>query len=203
MRTFVKTVWSVALVFILFAVGLLVSDKLYLRNQMIRLRVVGASNGTVDQRIKLQVKDSVNAFLSDQMIVFDKLSEARRFLSENLSDIEEIANNKLKSLGSEFKAKVYLTREAAPRRDYETFSLPAGIYETLRVDIGPAVGENWWCVIFPSLCAPKSVETFADAAETADIRPGLTGALMGSKPYKVRFFLLDVIGKIENKFHFS
>ena len=33
-----------------------------------------------------------------------------------------------------------------------TFSLPAGVYEALRIVIGEGEGQNWWCVLFPPLC---------------------------------------------------
>jgi len=32
------------------------------------------------------------------------------------------------------------------------FPYLAGSYDALRVKIGDAKGENWWCVMFPPLC---------------------------------------------------
>ena len=34
----------------------------------------------------------------------------------------------------------------------QDISLPAGYYDALRVEIGEAKGQNWWCVMFPPLC---------------------------------------------------
>lgn len=31
-------------------------------------------------------------------------------------------------------------------------SLPSGNYDSLNVRIGNAIGQNWWCVMFPPLC---------------------------------------------------
>jgi len=39
-----------------------------------------------------------------------------------------------------------------PTKNYGDVSLPAGIYDALRVKIGSANGHNWWCVMFPPLC---------------------------------------------------
>ena len=39
-----------------------------------------------------------------------------------------------------------------PTKNYGDVSLAAGIYDALRVEIGEAKGQNWWCVMFPSLC---------------------------------------------------
>jgi hypothetical protein len=39
-----------------------------------------------------------------------------------------------------------------PGVSYGNTSLPAGDYLALKVAIGPALGANWWCVLFPPLC---------------------------------------------------
>lgn len=198
MRKIVKVTWVLAMVLSLFLAGMLIGDKIYLRENMIRLRVVAASDSPEDQQVKLQVKDAVNDYLQESLRDLQNTDQVRHFLENNLSQLTKIADDVLDSVGNDSRSKVYLTWEAANSRDYETFSLPSGIYETLRVDIGPAGGENWWCVVFPSLCVPESREAFASEAEAYGMRPGLTAALTRGKTVKVRFFLLDCIGKIEN-----
>ena len=39
-----------------------------------------------------------------------------------------------------------------PTKNYGDISLPSGYYDALRVKIGEAKGQNWWCVMFPPLC---------------------------------------------------
>ena len=39
-----------------------------------------------------------------------------------------------------------------PTKVYGNVTLPAGTYEALKVKIGSAQGQNWWCVLFPPLC---------------------------------------------------
>ena len=39
-----------------------------------------------------------------------------------------------------------------PTKQYGDISLPAGLYDALKVEIGEAQGNNWWCVMFPPLC---------------------------------------------------
>ena len=41
-----------------------------------------------------------------------------------------------------------------PDRHYGAVFVPAGQYRALRVVIGEGEGHNWWCVLYPSLCAP-------------------------------------------------
>ena len=88
-------------------------------------------------------------------------------------------------------------RELFPTREYDTFSLPAGVYDSLRVTIGQGEGHNWWCVAFPSLCLSAASEEFADKAAGAGFPDSLTGALDGEEKYEVRFFLLDALGELE------
>ena len=83
-------------------------------------------------------------------------------------------------------------------RQYDTFALPSGVYESLRISIGEAQGKNWWCVVFPSLCMPAVGENFSDAAAGAGFDDGLTNTLQQKKGYEIRFFLLDWLGWLEN-----
>ena len=46
--------------------------------------------------------------------------------------------------------------ENYPTRVYDTFSLPAGEYLSLKITIGSGEGKNWWCVVFPTLCLPAA-----------------------------------------------
>ena len=106
-------------------------------------------------------------------------------------------------MGSGETAKITFLKEEFDTREYDTFSLPAGVYESLRITIGEGAGKNWWCVVFPSLCVPATTEGFADTAAGSGFDNSLTGALGNNGGYKVRFFLLDCLGRIENFFHRS
>ena len=34
--------------------------------------------------------------------------------------------------------------------------MPAGVYDSLVINIGQAKGKNWWCVMYPTLCVGAS-----------------------------------------------
>ena len=44
-------------------------------------------------------------------------------------------------------------------------ALPAGEYLALRVLIGEAAGQNWWCVVFPPLCTAAASDVPAVALD--------------------------------------
>ena len=39
-----------------------------------------------------------------------------------------------------------------PYRQYGSMALPEGWYDAVRIEIGAAAGDNWWCILFPPLC---------------------------------------------------
>lgn len=177
------------------------SDRERLNEEMIRLHVVANSDSQEDQAIKLRVRDAVVESLSDAMADITDIEQARAYIEEKLPQIQKVANNTLKALGVDETAIVSLKEEVFDTRCYDTFTLPAGVYEALRIVIGEGEGKNWWCVVFPTLCIPATSEGFSDVAAGAGFPDTLTAALEGKDGYEIRFYLLDVLGRMENMFH--
>ena len=179
----------------------LVADKQALRQELVRLHVVAASDSEADQTMKLRLKDAVVESLRADMERFTRSEEAKAYLQENLPKIEAFANQFLQEAGSEDVAVVSLALEEFSTRVYDTFTLPAGLYDALRITIGAGEGKNWWCVVFPSLCLPATSEGFEEAASCAGLSDSLTAALEGEEGYELRFWVLDALGRLENFLH--
>lgn len=171
-----------------------------LHENVIRLHVVGASNEKADQDLKLQVKDAVNQRLAQLLENADSADEARAVLLLHLDDLEETARQVLESSGINQTVRVSLEEEPFPIRQYETFTLPSGVYHSLRISIGPAEGRNWWCVVFPTLCSAETGTELEDTAAGAGFSDTLTQTLTGEDGYEIRFFILDLFGQIQNFF---
>lgn len=198
MHKFVKWIWTSVLIVAMFCVGLLLADRLSLQKNLIRLHVVANSNTQEDQARKLMVRDAVTDYLSKRLTQADNSAQAYDIIASELSDIEKVVKKTLVNAEDASDVRISLGKEAFPTRNYDTFSLPSGVYQSLRLEIGEAEGENWWCVVFPSFCIPDSVEAFRDMAKDSGMNDQLTGALTGQKGYEIRFFLLDCLGKLEN-----
>jgi stage II sporulation protein R len=177
-----------------------VQDRLSLDRQLIRLHVVANSDSEEDQALKLQVRDRVLEYLQDNMEEEWDVQEAKAYLQDNLSKVEEEISSFLLSKGLDDACVVSLGQEAFGVRDYDTFSLPSGVYESLRITIGHGEGKNWWCVVFPRLCLPAVSRDFEETAVGAGFSNALVPTLQQKEGYEVRFFLLDVLGRIENFF---
>lgn len=176
-------------------------DRETLRSDLIRLHVVGQSNSEEDQAVKLQVRDAILSHLETAMNQMSDTESARAYLQTNLKKLEQISNQALKAAGSTAKAVVTMAKEAFPTRHYETFSLPAGVYESLRITIGEGEGKNWWCVVFPKLCIGATSQQMRDTAVGAGFSDELSDTLAEKPQTKVRFFVLDCIGWLENMFY--
>lgn len=198
MRKLIK--WTVFLLLVSFVYnGLSLSrDRQSLRDGLIRLHVVAASDTQEDQNVKLKVRDAVISYVDQAMQHVMTVEEAKAWLQENLPGIRDAANDVLQKLGLEDRAEVTLESEAFPVRHYDTFSLPSGVYDALRVTIGEGEGRNWWCVVFPSLCL--NAAGVEDVAAGAGFSQDLGNTITGQQGYQLRFYFLDVLGKIENFF---
>ncbi len=179
--------------------GGLLADAEQLRSDFLRLHVVGASDSQADQQVKLQVRDAVLASLQAGLQDMTDPALALEYVRQMLPQVEAAANRTLAAAGFSQRATVTLEEEAFPTRAYDTFSLPAGIYQALRVVIGAGEGKNWWCVVFPQLCMG---EEFVETANLAGLDEELTDTLAGE--YELRFWLLEKLGEVQaSLFHQS
>lgn len=174
-------------------------DKQLLQEHLVRLHVVANSDSQEDQAQKLQVRDAVLSYLEPAMEAISDPQEAVAYLQAHLEDLEQVANTALKKAGSALQAVVTLDMEEFTTRVYDTFTLPAGIYESLRIEIGEGEGHNWWCVVFPSLCLPATSDGFEAQAVDGGLSQGLASCLSEGR-YSIRFRLLDWLGQLENFF---
>ena len=184
-----------AIVLGVFAWGI-VTDSRELREGLLRLHVVGASDSAEDQEVKLLVRDAVLASLEDGLQDLTDVDAAVDYVARMLPKVEAAANRCLAAAGFSDTVAVSLTEEAFPTKDYDNFSLPAGVYRALRVVIGEGEGRNWWCVVFPQLC--MAGEDFVETASVAGLSPELTGTLEGE--YEIRFWVLEKWGEMKNHF---
>ena len=196
MRRQLKRIGWVALTVACIWLWGIVTDSAGLREDLLRLHVVGASNSEADQAVKLQVKDAVLASLEEGLKDMTDPQAAYDYVARMLPQVEAAANRCLEAAGFSDTVAVSLTEEAFPTREYDTFSLPAGVYKALRVVIGEGEGKNWWCVVFPQLCMESG--DFVETAAVAGIEAELAQTLEGD--YELRFWVLEKWGELKNRF---
>ena len=129
-----------------------------LPRDVVRLHVVANSNGAEDQAVKLLVRDAVLEEAARWYQGAGSMEEASSQLCTHLQSIAGAARQVLGEQGVGYSATAQMTEMYFPTRDYGDFRLPAGRYRTLRVTLGEGAGNNWWCVVFPSLCLPAATQ---------------------------------------------
>jgi stage II sporulation protein R len=175
------------------------SDRQELNKSLIRFHVVANSDSASDQDIKLRVRDAVLSSIQEDLKKIGDIDAAKAYIRENIPKIQSVANDTLERLGVDQQALVSFCRETFDIRHYDTFSLPAGVYDSLRIVIGSGEGHNWWCVTFPSLCLPATAESFDAVAADAGLSQSLTRTISGEGELQIRFLLLDKLGQLHSR----
>ena len=186
---------SLVLAFCLFCGFMPTKADMAIYENTVRLHVLANSDSEHDQNVKLIVRDAVLAELRTLMENAEDPDEAASIITENLDHLREVCKKTLAALGETHDVTLYLSKEKYPTRDYGSVRLPAGIYESLRVEIGDAAGQNWWCVLYPALCTDvaKTEASFIKTGFTSDQIGVLTG---GESPkYKIKFKILEILGE--------
>lgn len=127
-------------------------------NGVIRLHVLADSDALDDQTNKLIVRDAILKHAEDWLPSGADRDTAVAALRDALPEIEETAEQALRGAGSADAVTVSLEQTDFPARTYGSVTLPAGRYQALRVEIGEAEGQNWWCVMYPQMCVPAASE---------------------------------------------
>lgn len=156
---------------------------------LVRLHVIAASDDATEQAIKLDVRDAVLSYLEPKLDSAADIAGAEALIEANLDSIAAAAE----SAAQGREVNVTLGEEYYPTREYDTFSLPAGRYQSLRVTLGEGAGHNWWCVVFPPLCL-----TAAESEAAFEELDGETRAIISSDGGGVqfKFRLLELWGEL-------
>ncbi|MDR0906147.1 MAG: stage II sporulation protein R [Oscillospiraceae bacterium] len=175
-------------------------EQAELSDKLIRLHVVANSDSADDQALKLRVRDAVLASLAPKLGGVTGAAEAARIIEENFASVRAAALREITRSGYNYDVAVSLREEDFPTRDYDSFSLPAGRYNALRIVIGDGAGKNWWCVVFPPLCTEISVgdENAAAFNELSDDEVKLISEEDG---YVVRFKSMEMLAKLKKLFN--
>ncbi len=162
-----------------------------IEEETLRLHIVAHSDDEVDQSAKLAVRDALLEGTGDLFTTSKSKDIAILSAQSHLPLIESIAADTLAELSLDYEVSAITTRMYFDTTAYEDFTMPAGHYNAVRIELGEAQGHNWWCVLFPPLCLPSVegetvVESMYDEEEI--------GLITGD--YEIKFKTLEVVQKI-------
>jgi len=171
-------------------------------NNIVRLHIVANSDSAVDQELKLKVRDAVLQHMHAKYPDGATREEASEYLKANLPLIKEIAEGVVKENGSDLEVNARYGVYPFPTKEYEGLVLPAGMYEAVRVELGSAKGQNWWCIMFTPLCVADANSLKMDAKAMNQLREGLGDsnyrlitdiAENNNIPVKIKFRIVEIV----------
>ena len=118
-----------------------------LQEEVLRMHVLAVSDSEYEQQLKLRVRDSVLSFMGPMLQGIVRADDAEKVVRENLQSIADAAY----AAAEGRQVTVSIGEQSYPSREYEGGSLPAGRYKALKIVLGEGEGQNWWCVVYPSL----------------------------------------------------
>lgn len=122
-----------------------------IKDESIRLRILANSNTIEDQRIKMEVAKSVQKELYELLKDTKDVKEARTRILDNLETIKKEVETTLQNNDTSLNYRVNYGKNYFPSKNYKGINYNAGEYESLLVSLNQGKGDNWWCILFPSL----------------------------------------------------
>lgn len=184
-------------------VNVLKADQLQegIAHEIIRFHVIANSDSSKDQALKLKVKEALVEKMAVYLSKAKDIEEAREIIGSKLTTLQITAQELITYNGFDYPVAVTLEPCYFPIKVYGNYTFPAGTYEALRVQIGEAKGQNWWCVMFPPLCFVDETYSIVDEETDQQLKFLLTEeeyeALRSKKvPVKAKFKLWEYIKKL-------
>ena len=183
-----KSRWIMWILLVFFtAMCLLSVETLWTQHRLaektIRLHVVANSDSAEDQAQKLQVRDAVLEKVAQITETCRDAVSAKKEIARRIDEIREAVQKE-----TAYDVQVRMGTEQFETRYYDTFTLPAGEYPALRVNLGKAQGHNWWCVVFPSLCTAATSDALERTAAVGGFDSEETELIEGGEEaYELRF----------------
>lgn len=169
-----------------------------LSKNFFRLHILANSDSKEDQALKLKVRDAVITYM--ETLCYDGLTkdDAVSLTTEHLDDFKTIAQNVLKENGSNYDVNLEIGNFYFPTKEYGNISLPAGFYDGLKIEIGKAQGQNWWCSLFPPLCFVDISSGIIDEKSEEELKENLSNEEFAiitsdSEEIKLKFKLVELL----------
>ena len=158
------------------------------RESVVRLHILANSDSVEDQALKLKVRDAVVEAAAGWLDGAENADEALELAKTRLPELKAVAQQAVMQAGYDYPVDATLCTMYFKTRQYDTVTLPAGVYEAVRFTIGSGEGKNWWCVVYPPLCAGAAMKrpTLGDVLDDEQVAMVTDG-----ERFVVRFKVLE------------
>lgn len=163
-----------------------------LAKEVFRFHVLANSDSEEDQALKMEVKETVLAYMKEQIPQAGSAEETKQWARSHLDEIEKQAERKVKENGYSYSVNAEVAYCDFPDKTYGDVTFPAGRYEALRIEIGEGKGHNWWCVLYPNLCFMDAVHAVVPEEGKEELRQVLSDdeyeMVTSASDFKIKWF---------------
>lgn len=138
--------------------------------EVFRFHVLANSDSKEDQSLKMKVKEGILSYMKEELPDSDSVETTKAWAVSDLAAIQERAEQIIFEEGYDYSVHAEVTACYFPEKTYGDVTFPAGEYEALRIEIGEAKGQNWWCVLYPNLCFIDAVHAVVPEEGKQELR---------------------------------
>ena len=124
--------------------------------ELIRIRVLANSNSEYDQKIKTEVVEIVKGEFKKILNNTEDVNVAREKISNNLDLVSNKVDKFLLEKKVPYSSTINFGINYFPPKEYNGEKYSEGYYESVLITLGSGEGDNWWCILFPSVCLTDS-----------------------------------------------
>ena len=202
---------------ILFAIYILTSCYFYaiksstnIEREIFRLHIIANSDSKEDQNLKLKVRNNILSYMNTICKSVNSKEDAINMVQNHIYDFKEIANKTIIENGFNYTSIVEVGNYKFPTKHYGDIALPSGYYDALEIKLGSNSGQNWWCVLYPSLCFTDVSSRIIPESSKEDLKKVLSeeeyALISENNPtYNFKFKLVEffsnsfILGKSESE----
>ena len=161
-------------------------------DEVFRFHVLANSDSERDQALKMKVKEDVISYMRKQLPESESAEMTKTWAASHLTEIEMVAEETLRREGCQDSVIAEVTNCYFPDKTYGDITFPKGDYNALRIEIGEAKGQNWWCVLYPNLCFVDAIHAVVPEEGKKDLKKVLDEEeyemVTATSKFKIRWF---------------
>jgi len=165
--------------------------------EVFRLHILANSDSEEDQALKLKVRDALLEYTDKLFDDAKDRNDAENIAKENLETLQSVAQNTVYKNSCNYTVNAEVVKMYFNTRYYENYTMPAGMYDALRITIGSGKGHNWWCVMYPSICISSAIDNDEKVEKTFSENQQ---EIVRGNEYEYKFKVVEIFEKIVSFF---
>lgn len=197
MKLLIKSICIAFVLTVIYSVIPFQAECEQISTEVFRLHILANSDSEEDQNLKIKVRDTLLDYTDKLFCDAASSEEAENIAKDNIKKIQVVAQNTVKENGFNYAVNAEVVKMYFNTRYYENYTMPAGIYDALRITIGSGEGHNWWCVMYPSICISSAIDNDEKVEKTFSENQQ---EIVKGNDYQYKFKVVEIFEKIVSFF---